>query len=344
VNPDIGEEASTFLQASGLLSSYATGACGTPGAMTPTASPKVFLGTDTSTPRLDGFSRSRPPAGQYTPTNADKSTDSDTAEANTEANTSHTLYSQKGGQAHSAASLSRYSGGENLAKHNGFGSFLYSPALPTVSTHHNCGQEPGNPAAAAFHGLSGPLGTPRSEALTIDLQPPGSVSMPRHFRGHPTVSHALEPGPYHKANSRLRVQFPHYTVKVNIKTRWDHILVTVIAFVIFAAYIGLRVYYLATGRAEEFHLQNISILYSWVVLGAEIVLGLLLFYSKQLFWKQELVYTVMDDEELGKLTEVRRLCPVVNTAAGQRLETALCLHAAARRRQQAGVRHQANHR
>lgn len=186
-------------------------------------------------------------------------------------------------------------------KDNGFGSFMFTPALPTVGI--------GNPAGAAIQenpGLSGPLamGTPRSDALTMDLQQPGTASF-RQQKGMPTLSQAIEPGPYHKANARLRKQLPHYRARVNIRTRWDHVLMTALTFCTFIAYVGMRVWYLVTGKAEDFRIQNISLKYSWVVLAAEVVLGLLLFYSNQLFWKQELVFTIMDEEEVQQMTQVR---------------------------------------
>jgi hypothetical protein len=193
---------------------------------------------------------------------------------------------------------------------NAFGSFMFSPALPTVGIGNpgmTISENPGlsGPLGPGLSGpigpsMSGPIGTPRSDALTMDL-----TATIRQKRGMPTVSQAVEPGPYHKANARLRQQMPHYRARVNIKTRWDHILMTFLTLLTFIAYIGMRAWYLITGKAEDFRTQNISLKYSWVVLSAEVVLGLLLLYSNQLFWKQEIVYTMMGEEEVRQITEVR---------------------------------------
>ena len=70
----------------------------------------------------------------------------------------------------------------------------------------------------------------------------------RHLANTPTGSHPQEPGPYHKANAMLRRQLPHYNVDVTVRTRWDHIVLWLIAVIIWFVYVGVRVIYLIRGR------------------------------------------------------------------------------------------------
>ena len=125
----------------------------------------------------------------------------------------------------------------------------------------------------------------------------------QHLPGVPTVSHALHPGPYHKANAQLREQLPHYNVDVNVHTRWDHVFLWFMAVIIWAVYIGIRLYYLVSGKTAAFAAQNTSVAYSYVVLMGEGALGLLGFYGQQNFWKQDVRFSAMDSETLKHISQ-----------------------------------------
>jgi hypothetical protein len=125
----------------------------------------------------------------------------------------------------------------------------------------------------------------------------------QHLPGVPTISHRLDPGPYHKANAQLREQLPHYNTHVTVTTRYDHVFLWTMAVVIWAVYISVRLYYLLSGKTRtEFSAQNTSVPYSYVVLCGEFALGILGFYGQQTFWKQEVTFSAMDSETLKHIS------------------------------------------
>lgn len=124
-----------------------------------------------------------------------------------------------------------------------------------------------------------------------------------HLPGIPTVSHPLDPGPYHKANSQLRSQLPHYNVEVTVTTRWDHLGLWFVALCIYLFYLGVRLFYLLSGRTAGFGSQNTNVAYSYVVLVGEIFLGGLGFYGNQCFWKQDTVFSAMNSETLRRIAD-----------------------------------------
>ena len=117
------------------------------------------------------------------------------------------------------------------------------------------------------------------------------------------MSHPLDPGPYHKANAQLREQLPHYNVDVSVHTRWDHVFLWCMAVVICFVYLGVRLYYLVSGKTAEFNSQNTSVPYSYVVLVGELALGCLGFYGQQCFWKQDVRFSAMDSETLKHISQ-----------------------------------------
>jgi hypothetical protein len=133
---------------------------------------------------------------------------------------------------------------------------------------------------------------------------PNSEAHSYALADHPTGSHPLAPGPYHKANCRLRKLLPLYSSTVTVTTSWLHITMTILTVLAFLWYIGLRAYYLLSGKVYKFELQNVSVPYSWVVLAAEIALTSLGFYGHQAYWRQNVHFKEMSDEEYGDMVEV----------------------------------------
>ena len=86
-------------------------------------------------------------------------------------------------------------------------------------------------------------------------------------------------------------------------TRWDHVAVVAVAACVYLVYIGVRLFYLVSGRTEG--IPNVSTGYSWAVLLAEAFTGAVLFYRKQVFWKQEVSFTRMAPDVLQSVAEVR---------------------------------------
>lgn len=142
----------------------------------------------------------------------------------------------------------------------------------------------------------------------MDAGPLLSGGTSQHLPGVPTVSHALDPGPYHKANALLREQLPHYNVDVTVNTRYDHVMLWIMAVLVWFVYIVVRLYYLTSGTtAREFGGpgggQNTSVPYSYIVLVGEVALGLLGFYGQQCFWKQDVRFSAMDSETLKHISQ-----------------------------------------
>jgi hypothetical protein len=145
-------------------------------------------------------------------------------------------------------------------------------------------------------------------SVSIDLYAASATLASSHrHAGMPTGSHTLDPGPYHRANSRLREMLPHYHVKVAVKLSYVHVILTVIAVIAFVMYMGTRLWYLVSGKTSTFDAQFTSVPYSWVVWVAELALGFLGFYGHQTYWKQTCKYTSMAEDELDALYEVRVL-------------------------------------
>eukprot|EP00892_Ulva_mutabilis_P006100 jgi/Ulvmu1/3862/UM018_0081.1 len=172
---------------------------------------------------------------------------------------------------------------------------------------------PAGPAGPMFPALDGSpsihSANPADASMSIDIcqsnpaTPAGGGGSQSQVLGYPTVSSPLEPGPYHKANAQLRRQLPHLHVDVTVQTRWDHILLTLLAFLAFVIYIGTRCFYLTSGRTAQYTEQNINVTYSYIVLMAEIFLGGLGFYGHQLFWKQLVKFEPMDSNTLRSVSE-----------------------------------------
>ena len=136
-----------------------------------------------------------------------------------------------------------------------------------------------------------------------DKYPSAPATPPVHARGMAAVGGvACETSPHLSSHSRLRRLLPHLRVNVRTATRWDHVAVEAVAACVYLVYIGVRLFYLASGRLGAF--QSVSTGYSLAVLVAEALTGALLFYRQQLFWKQEASFAPMEASELRDLAEV----------------------------------------
>ena len=124
---------------------------------------------------------------------------------------------------------------------------------------------------------------------------------------HPTGSHALAPGPYHRANARLRQLLPHYQSNTTVSTSWAHVVLTALAVLCTLGYFGIRLWYLISGRTAAFAegAPNTSVWYSWVILVAEVGLVFLAFFGHQLYFKQHTTFRVMDERATSALIQVR---------------------------------------
>ena len=108
--------------------------------------------------------------------------------------------------------------------------------------------------------------------------------------------------PHLSSHARLRRLLPHLRVNVRTATRWDHVAVVALAACAFLVFVGVRLFYLVSGRTEG--VPNVSTGFSWAVFVAEVSTGALVFYKQQLFWKQEVSFTPMDADELREVAEV----------------------------------------
>lgn len=91
-------------------------------------------------------------------------------------------------------------------------------------------------------------------------------------------------------------------------TSWDQILVWLISIVSLAVYLGIRFWYLLTGRTARLGQESVSITYSWVVLAAETLMGVLGFYLHQNFWRQDVEFNNISSKTLDKITHVSSMC------------------------------------
>ena len=100
------------------------------------------------------------------------------------------------------------------------------------------------------------------------------------------------------------VREPTVQARVSVKTHWDHIFVWLIQIVSLLTYVGVRAVYLITGQTAALGQESVSIPYSWLVLVAEIGLGLSGVYLRQNFWKQTCEFKEVPPKELAKITKV----------------------------------------
>jgi hypothetical protein len=123
---------------------------------------------------------------------------------------------------------------------------------------------------------------------------------------HPTGSRLLTAqGPYHGANARLRRMLPSYDVTVRVSTSWVHVILTALTAIVFVGYLGVRAWYLSSGKTGALKRQDTNVPYSWVVLAAEVGLGFLGFYGHQLYWRQVVTHMEMSEEDAAALIQAR---------------------------------------
>ena len=96
-------------------------------------------------------------------------------------------------------------------------------------------------------------------------------------------------------------------MRVWVQTSWLHIFMTAVTVAAFVFYIGVRAYYLVSGKTVDLDTQSTSVPYSWVVLVAEVFLSFLGFYGHQTYWKQRTDFSKMSEEDVQQLAHVR-LC------------------------------------
>lgn len=96
-------------------------------------------------------------------------------------------------------------------------------------------------------------------------------------------------------------------VKVSIDKHWDHFALWLLSLLGVLAYIGVRVWYLISGRTKKLGQDGVSIPYSWMVLLAEAALSTLGVYLHQNFWKQKVEFSELPDTALEHMHRVR-LC------------------------------------
>jgi hypothetical protein len=90
---------------------------------------------------------------------------------------------------------------------------------------------------------------------------------------------------------------------VKIKFRWDNVFVWLLTLCTVVAYVGVRVYYLGTGKSTKMQ-SGVNIPYSWMALLAEGSLASLCIYLHQNFWKQTVDFTEIPSPAMDKIYKV----------------------------------------
>lgn len=121
-------------------------------------------------------------------------------------------------------------------------------------------------------------------------------------------------------------------VKVAVKAHWDHVFVWLLQIISLVVYIGIRGYYLLSGKTAQLGQDGVNIPYSWLVLIAEIGLGCSGVYLRQNFWKQTTDFKEVPPKELEKITKVSDFfqCSCIQVlpfAANELVEQYLIYHA-----------------
>jgi hypothetical protein len=182
------------------------------------------------------------------------------------------------------------------------------------SPPHSQARTPKSPSLMRKHAYARSLAPPSVDDRTISIDLLRSPGCEEHhaqsnsyaLASHPTGSRPFDQGPYHRANSRLRVMLRHHTLRVFVATSWIRIVLATAAALAFCVYIGIRAWSLISGNSDKLDVQNVSVPYSWVVLTAEVALGFLVFYGHQTYWKQITKFNEMPAEEAQRMIDV---CP-----------------------------------
>lgn len=115
---------------------------------------------------------------------------------------------------------------------------------------------------------------------------------------NPQVFRGLHGNAYAKIHSAMQA-------KVSVNVHWDHVFFWVLQVVSMCVYLGLRLWYLASGESARFTNGDISIPYSWMVLIADFGLSGMSLYLHQKFWKQTVQFRPLNDLDIQRVTKVR---------------------------------------
>ena len=117
-------------------------------------------------------------------------------------------------------------------------------------------------------------------------------------------------GPYAAATALLRTVLPHYNVTIWSRVNWKLVCVLALGFVGLGVYVGVRIWYLVSGRSAALNVAtgNVSIWYSWLALVAELVMALVGMYSRLLTKRQTVKFAAVRDNSAWGITKVRLRC------------------------------------
>lgn len=90
---------------------------------------------------------------------------------------------------------------------------------------------------------------------------------------------------------------------MTVEVQWDNVILWILQVVSMLVYLGVRLWYLASGKSNRFTNGDISIPYSWMVLFADLGMSAMALYLHQKFWKQDVQYqklTTLDIENMKK--------------------------------------------
>jgi hypothetical protein len=171
------------------------------------------------------------------------------------------------------------------------GELSFRGTRDSISAHHQ-------PRPSADNDISIGLSLP---SATVGLRANRSLARVGANAGVTTASHFFDRGPYHAANAQFRAQMPHYGVHVSIVRDYPLILITAMSMLALAAHSGVRVWYLVTGRVRDI---NTSVVYSWIVLAAELAIGVLGFYCRMLTLRQRPHFYPLTASTLERIAKV----------------------------------------
>jgi hypothetical protein len=106
------------------------------------------------------------------------------------------------------------------------------------------------------------------------------------------------------ATGMLRGLFSNVQVQIKVQLQWDQIFVWAVSIISLLGYVGVRYWYLLTGKTAALEQEEVSIIYSWMVLGAETLMGVLGFYMNQKFWKQIVKFSTVTQTTVDKMIQV----------------------------------------
>lgn len=91
---------------------------------------------------------------------------------------------------------------------------------------------------------------------------------------------------------------------MSVQWQWDHFVIWLITIVAVAAYQGVRIWYLATGKSRDLGQEGVNIPFSWMTLIAEGALASLGIYLNQNFWKQNVDFSELTPNAMDHIHKV----------------------------------------